>query len=102
MIVGIPIPHNFSMNWESVKSLLALNGRYPITYVEGPYIYMNRNELISRARKANESLLMIDSDMVFKPDDVDLMADYVKKYPAITGGVFQYSPSSPGYDIQTH
>lgn len=95
MIIGIPIPHNFLMKWECVKSLLALNGRYPITYVEGPYIYMNRNELISRARKANVSLLMIDSDMVFKPEDVDKMAEYVKKFPAITGVYHNTRPPRP-------
>lgn len=95
MIIGIPIPHNYFMSWESVKSLLALEGKYPVTYVEGPYIYMNRNELISRARKANQSLLMIDSDMTFTPEDVDKMAEMLEKSSAVTGVYVNTRPPYP-------
>lgn len=95
MIIGIPIPHNYSMPWDTVKSLLALEGKYLITYVEGPYIYMNRNELINRARVANDSLLMIDSDMVFSPDDVGKIEENMLKYKAVTGVYVNTRPPNP-------
>lgn len=85
MIIGIPTPHNYFAPWETVLSLLGLNGNYAITTIEGPYIYMNRNILIDRARQRNESLLMIDADMVFKTEDVEKIEENLQKYPAVTG-----------------
>lgn len=95
MIIGIPIPHNYSMPWEAVRSLLQVDGGYEVAYCEGPYIYMNRNDLVDQARKANESLLMIDSDMVFKPEDVKKIASLIEKLPAVTGVYVNTRPPYP-------
>lgn len=85
MLVAIPIPHNYFMSWETVQSLLKIAPKYIVTSYEGPYIYMNRNELINRARITHDSILMIDSDIVFKPEDVYKMEEYLNKYSAVTG-----------------
>lgn len=91
MIIGIPIPHNYLMPIETVKSLANL--KYEIVFQEGPYIYMNRNLLIDYARSKNDSILMIDSDMVFTKDDVEKMA--TSPYPATTGIYLNTRPPYP-------
>lgn len=98
MIIGVPVPHNHFVSWDIAKSFFELvKEGYEVVSVEGPYIYMNRNELINIARQKNESLLMIDSDMVFTFDDVQKIEGYVKEYytSAYTGVYVNTRPPNP-------
>lgn len=76
MIIGIPTPNNYLMPFESVKCFLNLP--YKIVWASGPYIYENRNLLLQKAKYEQDSLLMIDSDMVFTSDDVErIQGEYI-------------------------
>lgn len=72
---------------ESVKSFLeaADSGHYTITCQQGPYIYINRNLILQFAKKRNESLLMIDSDIVFKLEDVRKMWRHLQVFDIVSG-----------------
>lgn len=73
------------MPWESVKCFLKITQRYKVLYKQGPYLHLNRNGLIQIARYENESLLFIDSDMVFEPYHVEKIEQYLENYDAVTG-----------------
>lgn len=92
MIIGIPIGHNYLMPFEAVKCYFNLP--YQIFYAEGPYIYINRNRLLGKAKQRNESLLMIDSDIVFTYEDILKIEDCLKDKDIITG---VYSMGIPPY-----
>ena len=85
MIISIPIPHNFFPSWEFVWCLVTASPKYRIGYVEGPYIYENRNRMIQHAKKQDDDLLMVDSDIIFALTDVDRMAEHLQTLPAVTG-----------------
>src|SRR3990167_3999182 len=83
MIIGIPTPNNFYASWEFVKCLLALP--YKIHTTSGPYIYENRNKLLEIAKYKNESILMIDSDIVFTLNQVECIERHLENVSAVTG-----------------
>lgn len=85
MIIGTIIPNNYLMPFESVKCFLSVATKYPIVYSQGPYIYDNRNQILKMAKRNNESLLMIDSDIIFTVEDVDKIAEHLKTKDAVTG-----------------
>lgn len=94
MILGLPTPHNYFAPWQTCTALLGVASKYPVYTIEGPYIYMNRNVLIDRARKLNESLLMVDADMVFKKEDVEKMEAHLDNCDVVTG---LYCDTKPPY-----
>ena len=73
------------MPWESVKCFLKLAEKYPIYYAQGPYLYENRNIVFRYAKKYNQPILMVDSDIVFKMEDVEKIKDYLQSLDIITG-----------------
>ena len=46
---------------------------------------MNRNRLLEIAKHKNEALLMIDSDIIFTPIQVEVMERHLENVPAVTG-----------------
>lgn len=84
MIIGTPLAHSASLPLKFVQSLLQCK-QYTFITQEGPSIPTNRNELFERARFEGEDLLMVDSDMVFKPSDVKTMETLLKNNDIVTG-----------------
>lgn len=77
------------MPFEAVKSWFNLP-KYPIVYAEGPDLDFNRNMIWRQYVKFNEitpsHLLMIDSDIVFKPEDVLKIKEHLDNgLDAVTG-----------------
>lgn len=95
MIIGVPIPHNYFAPIENIKCLLDANKNHRIIFAEGPYIYMNRNYLIDQARIAGESLLMIDSDMIFSMEDIVAMEGHLEEHDCVTGVYCNTQPPFP-------
>lgn len=97
LLIGTIVPNNYFMPFQSVKSFLALGGRYPFTVWEGPDLDFNRNKIFAYAKHAKESLLMIDSDIVFTPEDVQQIERYLDEgFDAVTGlYVVGYPPYPP-------
>ena len=97
MIIGTIVPNNYFMPFESVKCFFQVATKFEIIVVQGPYIYDNRNQLFKIAKKRNESILMIDSDILFKQEDVEKIERHLEKYDIITGvyvlGVPPYPPA---------
>jgi len=85
MIIGIPTPNNFYASWGCVRCLLAVAPKYNIHSTQGPYIYENRNNLLDMAKYKNESILMIDSDIMFTSSQVECMERHLNNYDAVTG-----------------
>ena len=84
--IGICIPERFFAPWEFVESLLKLEGKYPIRTAKGSVIEDNRNWLFRRAKFAkNPWTIMIDSDMVFTPEDVDKLVAHLQDKDIVTG-----------------
>ena len=82
-IIGIPRPQRFYAPWEFVESLL--NVQHPIISEAGPFIDKNRNKLVERAKNA-DYLLMIDTDMVFKNEDIDSLEGHMRNGIDIVSG----------------
>lgn len=96
MIIGTIIPNNFFAPWEFVNCLLRVAPNYSIHYAQGPYLFMNRNRLFEIAKGINESILFIDSDVVFTKIQVEVMDRHLEKLPAVTGVcVFGLPPHQP-------
>ena len=97
LLIATIIPNNYSMPFEAVKCFLQIATQYPITYSQGPYLYDNRNRIIQFAKKHNDSLLMIDSDIVFTLEDVKKIENHLIDKDAVTGiyclGVKPYPPA---------
>jgi len=85
MIVGTLTPNNYYAPIPFVTSLLSVANIFPISFVQGPYIAGNRNLLLEKAKKANESLLMVDADTVFTVNDVKKVDADLKKLDVVTG-----------------
>jgi len=95
MIISTLVPNNYYQPWEATKSFLEVAGYYKIIHSQGPYIYDNRNQLLKKAKKEEEALLMIDSDIVFTLEDVKRMEEHVKTKDAVTGIYVLNPPFSP-------
>ena len=95
MLIGIPIPNNFSPDWKAVLCWLRLKD-YEINFAQGPYIYENRNKLFEYARLKGQSILFIDSDIIFTLEDIKKIEEYLKTKDAVTGlYTFGTSPYPP-------
>ena len=96
MILSTIVPNNYMMPFEAVKSWLKLP-KYPFVYAQGPDLDFNRNFVWRQVKDKNDHLLMIDSDIVFTPDDVEAIENHLERgYDAITGiypvGMEPYPP----------
>jgi hypothetical protein len=85
MILGFITPNNGFLPLDFVKSLLSLQGKYEITYAEGPDIPSNRNKVFNYAKKRGQSFLCLDSDMTFTLEDVQKIEKHLETYDAISG-----------------
>lgn len=85
MLVGVIVPNNFYASWEFVKCLLQIAPKYGIHYTQGPYIYENRNNLLDIAKYKGESMLMIDSDIIFTLNQVETIERHLDNFSAVTG-----------------
>ncbi len=85
MILGFICPNNATLPLDFVKSLLALQGKYEITYAEGPDIPSNRNKVFNYAKSQGESFLCLDSDMTFTLEDVERIEKHLDFYDAVSG-----------------
>jgi len=83
MILGTPVSHNALLPMDFVKSLLGVQNMHIME--EGPSIPDNRNKIFEQARLYGDSLLFIDSDMVFTPQDVKLMEELLKDHDIVSG-----------------
>lgn len=93
MIIGTILANNAHVPIGFVKSLIAVK-EYTFITQEGPSIPTNRNEVFERARFENESLLFIDSDMVFTPTDVKTIEKHLESKDIVTG---VYAMGFPGF-----
>ena len=87
MLISTIVPNNFSMSWEAVKCWLKLP--HPKVWCQGPDLDFNRNMIWRQAIKYQETpthLMMIDSDIVFTPEDVAKIEHHLNSgKDAITG-----------------
>lgn len=89
MILGIIVPNNYFMPWEAVKCWQDMP-KYFIVRCQGPDLDFNRNMIWRQTVKYQEKepshLLMIDSDIVFTPEDVAKVESHLDNgLDAITG-----------------
>lgn len=86
MILGFICNNNAFLPLDFVKSLLSLQGRYEITYAEGPDIPSNRNKVFNYAKESGKDFLCLDSDMTFTPEDVGNIENrLLSGYDAVSG-----------------
>lgn len=83
------VPNNYAMSWEAVKCWLKLSN-YDKVWAQGPDLDYNRNMVWKQAVKYNETkeghLIMIDSDIVFTPEDVAKIESHLDNgLDAVTG-----------------
>jgi len=71
------------MAWRCVDSLLKAERK--VVSAQGPYIYANRNLLLEKAKYEQDSLLMVDSDIIYTKDQVDRIESHLDTLDAITG-----------------
>lgn len=93
MILGVITPTDYFMPFEAVKCWFPLAYRV-ITY-SGSTLSNNRNRVFNDAKKLGDSLLFIDSDIVFKEIDVLKIENYLKEYDIVTG---VYALTFPPYN----
>lgn len=86
MLIATITPNCAYIPFEWVKCILALPQRYSYYAVEGPSLPDNRNRVFDYAKRQADDLLFIDSDIVFTPEDVAKIENYLKNgYDAVTG-----------------
>lgn len=95
--IAISRPEKFFAPYEFVQSLLDLKGEYRIESCVGAIIEENRNVLFEMAKKEDlDWILMIDTDMVFKKDDVDRIIKLGETYDVVAGVTMRgYPPYWP-------
>lgn len=77
------------MPWAAVKSWMKLFGkRYSFIYYEGPDLDFNRNMIFRQAKRLNDDMLMIDSDIVFQEQDIEKIETYLKNGLDAISGVY--------------
>lgn len=86
MIIATIVPNNYFAPWDFVKSMLQLSSKYQFYSIEGPSLPDNRNKAFGYAKKQGDDLLFIDSDIIFKPSDVNRIEDLLLSgFDAVTG-----------------
>jgi len=95
-MIGVAIPNNALVSWLFVDSLLAVAREHIVYTAEGTSIADNKNQIFERARKKNEDLLIIDSDMVFQPNQVHTLFEHLQTKDIVTGtAVIGQPPYAP-------
>jgi len=84
MILGTILPNNALLPFEAVKCWFALP-KYDICYHQGSTLSNNRNQVWKYAQMKKDSLLFIDSDIVFQIKDVLKMEKLLQLYDVVTG-----------------
>lgn len=83
-----PMEARFHLSLTELSHFLINSGtEIDINYSEGTLLSGQRNRLMSNALDDGYDLLMIDSDMVFKPSDALSIINTVKYDQAIVGGL---------------
>jgi GT2 family glycosyltransferase len=96
MILGTIVPNSYMMPFEAVKCWFnVLIHGYNVLSFEGSTLSNNRNQVFNRAKELGDSLLFIDSDIVFKPEDVERMGGLLKVHDIVCG---VYSLTFPPYN----
>lgn len=93
MIIATLTGHNANIPMGFFKSLSQANG-YTFIHQEGPSIPTNRNLVFERARFEGDNLLFIDSDMVFKREDLRIIEKHLEDKDIVSGLCVM---SFPGY-----
>lgn len=93
MILATITPNNYMMPFEAVKCWFGL----PYTVLEwsGSTLSNNRNQVFNLAKKSKDSLLFIDSDIVFDRLHLKIMEKHLETYDIVTG---IYSLTFPPYN----
>lgn len=104
MLIATIVPNNYSMPFDCVKCWLQLPPKYSYYAVEGPSLPDNRNKVFEYARKLNDHLMFIDSDIIFRPDDVQKIEALLNSgFDAVTGVyVLGRPPYKPVIFKRTH
>ncbi len=81
-VSGWDVSHPF---FNSVFQVASKHGCHVISILSGPLLHRARNELCAMYLRetANDTLLMVDSDIEFTPDDVDAILAHPE--PVVTG-----------------
>jgi len=98
MILATIVPNLFQMPWEVVKCWFAVFARtkYMVTWHEGSTLSNNRNQVWKFAQRDKDSLLFIDSDIIFTPEDVRKIEIHLQTYDIVTGVyVLGFPPYNP-------
>ena len=99
MLIGTIVPNNYFMPFEAVKCWFGLP--YSVVYAQGPDLDFNRNMIWKQAVRFQETksshLLMIDSDIVFKREDVEAIKKHLDDGLDVVTGIYSVgqSPYNP-------
>ena len=85
MIIATLVPNNYFAPWDFVKSMLSLPPRYQFLAIQSPSVADNRNRIFAILKEKKEDLLMIDSDMVFTPEDVRKIEEHLATKDVVSG-----------------
>jgi len=85
MIIATVIPNNYFAPWDFVKSILQLPPKYDYYAKQSAVIYENRNRVWDYIQEQNQDCLMVDSDMVFTPGDVEKIEFHLESKDIISG-----------------
>lgn len=97
MILATITPNNYLMPFKAVECWVKVlaTGKYGYTSYSSPYVYFNRNIIFKTAKAENEHLLMIDSDIIFTPEQVERIKEHLDDgLDAVTG---IYNMGTPPY-----
>lgn len=96
MLLGTITPTDYFMPFEAVKSWFPICNHYEVITYSGSTLSNNRNRVIKVAQSRRDDLLFIDSDIVFKPQDVYSMDEHLQKYDIVSGVyVLTFPPYRP-------
>jgi hypothetical protein len=98
LLYGIIIPNNCFMPWEAVWSWIKAP-KFPTIYAQGADLDLNKNLVWKQFLMYNKTtpahLLLIDYDIVFKPEDVLKIKEHLDNGLDVVAGV--YPMGNPPY-----
>jgi hypothetical protein len=96
LTIAISISDHFTVPWQFAESLIKYISKYPGTPIlraHGSLIHENRNWLIKNTTA--DRLLMVDTDMVFEPTDVERLEEIMDITDAAVVGALYKSGYEP-------
>ncbi len=87
MIFATITPNQYAMPFEAVKCWLSLRPEQFLTY-SGSTLHNNRNMIFEEAKKRDDDLFFIDSDIVFTQLDIDRIVRHIEDGKDIVTGVY--------------